>query len=242
MQAQAITQAAFSKVMVLTGGPGTGKTTTLNGIIAEYKSHGMRILLAAPTGRAGKRMSEATGMEAKTIHRLLEYNPMDGYKRNPENPLEGDALIVDECSMIDTVLMNSLLKAIPQNMRLILVGDVDQLPSVGAGNVLRDIIDSGTVPVIRLTRIFRKALQGHASLQGLTVFGLFQQSGSLYARHHLIITFLSLMMYTPVFRSFTSFTLERTRIPSSVNTSNGSPSATTEEMSLVAVTLTGSDS
>ena len=113
--------------------------------------------VAAVTGRAAKRMSEATGMEAKTIHRLLEYNPMDGYKRNDENPLEGDALILDECSMIDIILMNNLMKAIPEHMRLILVGDIDQLPSVGAGNVLRDIIDSETVPVIRLTRIFRQA-------------------------------------------------------------------------------------
>lgn len=102
-------------------------------------------------------MTEATGLEAKTIHRLLECQPPEGYLKNEENPLEGDVLIVDECSMIDIVLMNALLKAIPQGMRLILVGDIDQLPSVGAGNVLRDIIDSETVPVIRLTRIFRQA-------------------------------------------------------------------------------------
>ena len=102
-------------------------------------------------------MTEATGLEAKTIHRLLECKPPEGYQKNEENPLEGDVLIVDECSMIDIVLMNSLLKAIPQNMRLILVGDIDQLPSVGAGNVLRDIIDSGSFPVVRLTRIFRQA-------------------------------------------------------------------------------------
>ena len=104
-------------------------------------------------------MAEATGMEAKTIHRLLEYNPQDGYKRNDENPLEGDALIVDECSMIDILLMNNLLKAVPATMRLVLVGDIDQLPSVGAGNVLRDIIDSQHVPVVRLTRIFRQAAE-----------------------------------------------------------------------------------
>ena len=109
------------------------------------------------TGRAAKRMSEATGMEAKTIHRLLEYNPKDGYKRNEENPLEGDALIVDECSMIDIILMNNLMKAVPTSMRLVMVGDIDQLPSVGAGNVLRDIIESEKIPVIRLTRIFRQA-------------------------------------------------------------------------------------
>lgn len=157
VQQAAIQKALDSKVMVLTGGPGTGKTTTTQGIIAAFKARQMSILLAAPTGRAAKRMTEATGMEAKTIHRLLEYNPMDGYKRNEENPLEGDALIVDECSMIDILLFYNLMKAIPSNMRLILVGDIDQLPSVGAGNVLRDIIDSRQIPVVRLTRIFRQA-------------------------------------------------------------------------------------
>ena len=172
VQIQAIKQAVDSKVMVLTGGPGTGKTTTTQGIIAALKNMGLKILLAAPTGRASKRMSEATGMEAKTIHRLLEYNPKDGYKRNDENLLEGDALIVDECSMIDIVLMNNLMKAIPISMRLVLVGDIDQLPSVGAGNVLRDIIDSERIPVIRLTRIFRQAqssrivMSAHAINQG----------------------------------------------------------------------------
>ena len=157
VQADAIRQAATAKIMVLTGGPGTGKTTTTHGIISAYKAYGLRILLAAPTGRAAKRMTEATGLEAKTIHRLLECKPPEGYQKDEENPLEGDVLIVDECSMIDIVLMNSLLKAIPPAMRLILVGDIDQLPSVGAGNVLRDIIDSGTFPVVRLTRIFRQA-------------------------------------------------------------------------------------
>lgn len=157
VQQAAIQKALDSKVMVLTGGPGTGKTTTTQGIIAAFKARHMSILLAAPTGRAAKRMTEATGMEAKTIHRLLEYNPMDGYKRNDENPLEGDALIVDECSMIDILLFYNLMKAIPSNMRLILIGDIDQLPSVGAGNVLRDIIDSRQIPVVRLTRIFRQA-------------------------------------------------------------------------------------
>ena len=157
VQVDAIKQAVNSKVMVLTGGPGTGKTTTTQGIIAALKEMGLKIVLAAPTGRAAKRMSEATGMEAKTIHRLLEYNPADGYKRNDENPIDGDVLIVDECSMIDIILMNNLVKALSENMRLILVGDIDQLPSVGAGNVLRDIIESGRVPVVRLTRIFRQA-------------------------------------------------------------------------------------
>ena len=157
VQLAAIQKALDSKVMVLTGGPGTGKTTTTQGIIAAFKARHMSILLAAPTGRAAKRMTEATGMEAKTIHRLLEYNPMDGYKRNDANPMDGDALIVDECSMIDILLFYNLMKAIPSNMRLILVGDIDQLPSVGAGNVLRDIIDSQQIPVVRLTRIFRQA-------------------------------------------------------------------------------------
>ena len=156
-QLEAVRLALKSKVMVLTGGPGTGKTTTTKAIIGALRSSGMKVLLAAPTGRASKRMSEATGMEAKTIHRMIEYNPKDGYQRNADNPLTGDALIVDECSMIDILLMNNLLKAVPDGMRLILVGDIDQLPSVGAGNVLRDIIDSGAVPVIRLTRIFRQA-------------------------------------------------------------------------------------
>ena len=157
VQQAAINQAMESKIMVLTGGPGTGKTTTTQGIIEAFKARGKQIILAAPTGRAAKRMTEATGMEAKTIHRLLEYNPMDGYKRNDENTLEGDVLIVDECSMIDIMLFYNLMKAIPANMRLILVGDIDQLPSVGAGNVLRDIIDSRQIPVVRLTRIFRQA-------------------------------------------------------------------------------------
>ena len=157
LQTEAIRQAVKSKVMVLTGGPGTGKTTVTQGIIAAWQTMGLEILCAAPTGRAAKRMTEATGMESKTIHRLLGFNPSEGYKYNEDNPLEGDALIVDESSMIDIVLMNSLLKALPQGMRLLLVGDVDQLPSVGPGNVLRDIISSDVVPVVRLTRIFRQA-------------------------------------------------------------------------------------
>ena len=157
VQVDAIKQALTSKVMVLTGNPGTGKTTTLLGIIAAFESFKLQILCAAPTGRAAKRMSEATGREAMTIHRLLEYSH-DGFVRNKDNPLTGDVLIIDESSMIDISLMNALIKAIPKKMRLILVGDIDQLPSVGAGNVLRDIIDSRVVPVIRLTRIFRQAL------------------------------------------------------------------------------------
>ena len=157
IQQQAILAAIRNKVLVLTGGPGTGKTTTTLGIIAAYREAGAGIILAAPTGRAAKRLSETTGMEAKTIHRLLEVKPPNGYQRNEENPLEGDVLIVDECSMIDIVLMYNLLKAVPDDMTLILVGDVDQLPSVGAGNVLSDIIASGCIPVVKLERIFRQA-------------------------------------------------------------------------------------
>ena len=157
IQMQAICDAVTSKVLILTGGPGTGKTTTTLGIITAFREAGAKILLAAPTGRAAKRLSEATGLEAKTIHRMLEVKPPDGYQKNEESPLEGDVLIVDECSMIDIMLMYNLLKAVPDTMKLILVGDIDQLPSVGAGNVLRDIIDSKCFPVVRLTRIFRQA-------------------------------------------------------------------------------------
>ena len=158
IQREAVHLAERSKVMVLTGGPGTGKTTTTYGIISLFKQSGMEILLTAPTGRAAKRMSEATGMEAKTIHRLLECKPPEGYKKNEEHPLEGDVLIIDEASMIDIILMYNLLKAIPDHMIVIIVGDIDQLPSVGAGNVLQDIIASGVVPTIKLERIFRQAL------------------------------------------------------------------------------------
>ena len=158
IQRVAIKQAETAKVMVLTGGPGTGKTTTTHGIINLFKHSDMKVLLTAPTGRAAKRMSEATGMEAKTIHRLLECKPPEGYKKNEDNPLEGDVLIIDEASMIDIVLMYNLLKAIPDHMILIIVGDIDQLPSVGAGNVLQDIITSGVVPTIKLERIFRQAM------------------------------------------------------------------------------------
>ncbi len=158
IQADAIRQAMRSKVMVLTGLPGTGKTTTVQGIITALEMQDKVILCAAPTGRAAKRMSEATGKDAKTIHRLLGYMPDKGFTKNENDPLNGDVLIVDESSMIDVMLMHSLMKAIPEKMGLILVGDIDQLPSVGAGNVLRDVIDSGVVPVVRLTRIFRQAL------------------------------------------------------------------------------------
>ncbi len=157
VQMQAIRTAVEHKVMILTGGPGTGKTTTTLGIIKAFQLSNATIVLAAPTGRAAKRMSEATGLEAKTPHRLLEVKPPDGYQRNEENPLEGDVLIVDECSMIDIMLMYHLLKAVPDTMTVVFVGNIDQLPSVGAGNVLRDMIDSGCFPVVRLTRIFRQA-------------------------------------------------------------------------------------
>lgn len=157
IQMQAILTAVQSKILILTGGPGTGKTTTTLGIITAFREAGANILLAAPTGRAAKRLSETTGMEAKTIHRMLEVKPPEGYERNEENPLEGDVLIVDECSMIDVMLMYNLLKAVPDTMVLVFVGDIDQLPSVGAGNVLRDMIDSEAFPVVRLTRIFRQA-------------------------------------------------------------------------------------
>ncbi|MBR4575971.1 MAG: ATP-dependent RecD-like DNA helicase [Clostridia bacterium] len=154
-QLQAIRTAREGKVMILTGGPGTGKSTTTLGIIRAFA--GLKILLAAPTGRAARRLSEVTGLEAKTIHRLLEFRPPEGCRRNEHNPLEGDVLIVDECSMVDIQLMYHLLRAVPDSMRLILVGDVDQLPSVGAGNVLRDLIDSRVLPVVTLTKIFRQA-------------------------------------------------------------------------------------
>ena len=156
-QLKAIKAAIENKVLILTGGPGTGKTTTTLGIIEAYRQSGAKILLAAPTGRAAKRMSEVTKMEAKTIHRLLETTPPQGFQRCETNPLVGDVLIVDECSMIDVVLMNALLKAVPEDMTLVLVGDVDQLPSVGAGKVLSDVIESGVVPVVKLEKIFRQA-------------------------------------------------------------------------------------
>ncbi|MCR4441714.1 MAG: ATP-dependent RecD-like DNA helicase [Peptococcaceae bacterium] len=156
-QVEAIRAAAASKFMVLTGGPGTGKTTTTLAIIKVFEKMWARILLAAPTGRAAKRLSEAAGMEAKTIHRLLEFKPPHGYQKNAGNPLACDVLIIDETSMVDIVLMYNLLRAVPDSAVVILVGDVDQLPSVGPGSVLKDLIDSGKVKVVRLERIFRQA-------------------------------------------------------------------------------------
>ncbi len=159
-QENAIRAAINSKVMVITGGPGTGKTTIINGVLKIFLRLNINIMLAAPTGRAAKRMQEACGHEAKTIHRMLSFSFADmGFKHNEDNPLGCDLLIVDEASMIDTVLMHHLLKAVPIHATFILVGDVNQLPSVGAGNVLNDIIGSNCVPVVRLKDIFRQAKQ-----------------------------------------------------------------------------------
>lgn len=164
LQRMAVSEAVKNGILVVTGGPGTGKTTTINTIIQYFEIEGLDVVLAAPTGRAAKRMTEATGYEAKTIHRLLELNGMvtEGggsvsFERNEQNPLETDVVIIDEMSMVDISLMHSLLKAIPVGTRLILVGDVNQLPSVGPGNVLKDIISSEAFEVVMLTKIFRQA-------------------------------------------------------------------------------------
>ncbi len=163
LQAEAVREAVCNGLVVITGGPGTGKTTTINTIIRYFEEEGMDIFLAAPTGRAAKRMSETTGFEAKTIHRMLELNGgvdgSEGFERNEQNPLETDVIIVDEMSMVDVSLMHALLKAVAEGTRLVLVGDVNQLPSVGPGSVLRDIIESERFHVVRLTKIFRQAAQ-----------------------------------------------------------------------------------
>ena len=157
-QVEAVKCAAKHKSMVITGGPGTGKTTIINAIIKIFEKLRIKIMLAAPTGRAAKRMSETTGHEAKTIHRMLEYSIKKGeFQKNDKYPLDCDLIIIDEASMIDTILMHHLLKAIPHEAIFILVGDVNQLPSVGAGNILKDIISSGSVPVVELKEIFRQA-------------------------------------------------------------------------------------
>jgi len=157
-QKDAVRLALRSKILVITGGPGVGKTTIVNSILRILGRHSVDILLTAPTGRAAKRMMEATDREAKTIHRLLEFDPISfGFRRNAENPLNCDLLVIDECSMVDVPLMNSLLRSIPDRAALLIVGDIDQLPSVGPGQVLADIIDSRTVPVIALREVFRQA-------------------------------------------------------------------------------------
>lgn len=157
-QKGAVCLALTSKALVITGGPGTGKTTLVNSILKILSAKQLDILLAAPTGRAAKRMTETTGREAKTIHRLLEFDPQSfGFKRGRDNPLEADLIVIDESSMVDVVLMNKLLAAVPDRAALMIVGDVDQLPSVGPGAVLADIITSGSVPTVRLTEIFRQA-------------------------------------------------------------------------------------
>ena len=156
-QRLAIRESFYKKILVITGGPGTGKTTIIKAVVDIFRHWGRSVLLSAPTGRAAKRLSEATHKEAKTIHRTLEYTPKVGnFRRNESHPLKGDSLIIDEFSMVDLPLMHYLLKAVPPSMRLVLVGDKDQLPSVGPGNLLRDIIDSGAVEVVRLTQIFRQ--------------------------------------------------------------------------------------
>lgn len=162
-QRKAIITAVEKGMLILTGGPGTGKTTTLNAIIKMFESDGLDVSLAAPTGRAAKRMSEITGKEAKTIHRLLEVewdkNNNPYFSRNLNNPIKADVLVVDELSMVDSVLFANLLEALPLGCRLIMVGDSDQLPAVGAGNVLHDLIDSGMLPVVELNKVFRQALK-----------------------------------------------------------------------------------
>jgi exodeoxyribonuclease V alpha subunit len=157
-QREAITKAANGKLTVVTGGPGVGKTTVVNSILQIVRAKGARVVLCAPTGRAAKRLAEATGFDSRTIHRALEFDPKTmRFKRGLEHPLDADLVVVDELSMVDVVLMNHLLRAIPTTAALLLVGDVDQLPSVGPGAVLGDIIDSGQVPTVRLTEIFRQA-------------------------------------------------------------------------------------
>ena len=172
-QQEAVRQALQQKVLVITGGPGTGKTTLLNSLLALLRRAKFSFVLAAPTGRAAKRMAESAGEEAMTIHRLLEYNPHEGgFQRSEDRPLEADVVIIDEASMVDLALMDNLLSAIDRHSHLVLIGDVDQLPSVGPGSVLRDLIDSGMIPVVMLRRIFRQdrhsliVANAHRILQG----------------------------------------------------------------------------
>lgn len=159
-QHQSILEAASRRLLILTGGPGTGKTTTLRAMVELFLAMGKRVALGSPTGRAAQRMAEVTGQEAKTIHRLLEFDPSQmAFKRREENPLDADVVIIDEASMIDLLLANSLLKAVAPHAQLVLVGDVDQLPSVGPGKVLQDLISAGVIPVARLTQVFRQAAE-----------------------------------------------------------------------------------
>ncbi len=182
LQAEAVRQAVNCGLLIITGGPGTGKTTTINAIIRFFEQEGMEILLAAPTGRAAKRMAETTGCEARTIHRLLELSggvaeekgKTSGgmrFERNEENPLDGDVVIIDEMSMVDIHLIHALLRAITVGTRLILVGDVNQLPSVGPGNVLRDMIESRAFPVVKLTKIFRQAAESDIVVNAHRIHG-----------------------------------------------------------------------
>jgi exodeoxyribonuclease V alpha subunit len=178
-QRAAVASAFAHRALVITGGPGVGKTTLLNTILMIVRAKKAKCLLCAPTGRAAKRLSESTGMDAFTIHRLLEVQPNRGFARDAARPLEGDLLVVDEMSMVDVPLMNALLRAHPPNANLILVGDVDQLPSVGPGSVLRDLIESGVLPVVRLTEVFRQAAGSHIITNAhLVNRGVFPDSAS----------------------------------------------------------------